>query len=459
MRTSPPGPRAQSPSNSAVPSSSVPSGFESYLGVLAELLATSLDSQRFEAINGALNGEASHRLRRNVPLQDRRRDGAFFTSRVLAEALLEGADESIVRANSIVDPACGAGDLLLPVARLLPTSSTVERTLELWGKRITARDINPRFVRCTLLRLAILASVRVGQPYLNEEDEISSLLPNIRVGDGTTIDLSSPNSFVLLNPPFGATTTSELWGEGRIARAAVFTARLIERLPPSSTLRAILPDVLRSGSNYRRWRNFVESHMRILQVSPFGQFDRWTDVDVFLLNADTRKHLDAGAPARWWRPPIAAPDSLTVNDLFEVRVGTVVPHRDPVLGEESPYLRARDLPLAGEHLAGSVQLRHQGRRFAPPLVAVRRTSRPELHRTRVTSTIVHGSEPLLAENHLLICVPRDGRLATCERLAEVLATRATTEWLNQRLRCRHLTVSALREVPLTPPNNKVPSSS
>jgi hypothetical protein len=118
------------------------------------------------------------------------------------------------------------------------------------------------------------------------------------------------------------------------------------------------------------------------------------------------------------------------------------------VGTESPYVCARDLAGNHEHSAGAVRRRHRGRRFRPPFVAVRRTSRPAKGGRRVPATIVRGGEPILAENHLLICRPKDGSLASCHELVELLSSSEAGIWLDARIRCRHLTVGALRELPL-----------
>lgn len=151
--------------------------------------------------------------------------------------------------------------------------------------------------------------------------------------------------------------------------------------------------------------------------------------------------------ASWWSPP--ALGGVSVGDRFDVRVGTVVPHRDKDAGQLSPYLRARELPIDGEYKPGNVQRRHEGKRFRPPFVVVRRTSRPDASApSRLAPTLIRGKEPVLVENHLIVCAPRDRKLASCEDLIEALTARTTTKWLDQRLRCRHLTVTAIRDVPL-----------
>jgi hypothetical protein len=427
------------------PAKPLATSFAQYVDELRMLLGAQHTESRTEGLVAALDGEASRRLRATVPLDQRRRDGAFFTSRTLGDRLLAGDMQLIKASATIADPACGAGDLLLLAARVLPIASTVIGTLKLWGRRLVGRDLNPLYVSTARLRLALMASARVGRAWRGDEQMLAELLPDISIGDGTALQLADPHTLVLLNPPFGATVANEPWGSGRVARAAVFTARVVEQLPELATLRAVLPDVLRSGSNYRRWRSYIEQQLSIDRIEPVGQFDAWTDVDVFLLGGNTRS---AGRSTQWWRTPVTAPNCTTIGDQFEVRVGPVVPHRDPTTGDESPYLRAHDLPLKGEHRPGEVRLCHDGRRFKPPLVVVRRTSRPDTKRSRVTATLIRGREPVLVENHLLVCVPRDGKLESCRRLIDALADKRSSDWLNQRLCCRHLTVTALREVPL-----------
>lgn len=351
--------------------------------------------------------------------------------------------QKLVRSRAtIADPACGAGDLLLAAAWLLPLSSSIARTLRLWGRVLQGRDINATFVRTCRLRLALLASERHGRSWRGTEGQLAELLPRICVGDGLGMDFTEEATLILLNPPFGAVVTHEEWGQGRLGRAAVFTASLLGRLPADAVVRAILPDVLRSGTNYRHWREHVESLMAVEHVEAVGRFDTWTDVDVFFLRGRVGV---SGSAAAWW--PHAEPSSDRVGDSFEVRVGPVVPHRDPKKGTSAPYLRARDLPLRGTYRAGDVRLRHEGRRFDPPFVAVRRTSRPDQGRTRVVGNLILGTEPVLVENHLLVCIPADRSEVSCRRLLEALEAPTATRWLNQRIRCRHLTVGALREVP------------
>ena len=65
-----------------------------------------------------LNGQASAEIRRLVPLDELRRLGAFFTPHELADELADPL-RSAHGQVTVVDPCCGAGDLLLAATRAL----------------------------------------------------------------------------------------------------------------------------------------------------------------------------------------------------------------------------------------------------------------------------------------------------------------------------------------------------
>ncbi len=412
--------------------------FSSYADELLELLAGHVEAP--EAADRALDGGTAAVLRRRIPLATRRESGAFLTGRQLAEHLVEGAPAGY---SKIVDPTCGAGDLLLAAAKRLPREKSAIRTLETWGLRLVGRDLDEVLVRTARIRLALLAAQLTETRLAVSESRIERALPDLRHGDGRALSFEMP-ILMLLNPPFGATVDARPWGSGRLARAAVFADDCFRLAPAGSSIRAILPDVLRSGSNLRRWREAISELLSDACAEEWGQFDRWTDVDVFLLKG---KRGTGGTQIEWW--PTGAAGS-TIADSFSVRVGVVVPHRDPERGPVSPYICARDLPVSGEHRAGKGTRRHTGTRFPPPFVAIRRTSRPA-DGQRLTPTLVRGTQPVLVENHLIVCVPHDGTIARCKELIGTLNSAATTDILNRRIRCRHLTVSSIREIPFSPP--------
>jgi hypothetical protein len=414
--------------------------FGAYAQRLCELLRAPHDEDRTKAVAAALDGEASRLLRASISLSARRDAGCFFTGAHLAEDLLDGADPTGWQA--VADPACGAGDLLLAAARRLPLRQGPLSSLKAWGRVLIGRDLDEELVRTTRVRLALLASARHGRRVTLDEPDLVELLPGIRSGDGRELNFDV-STLVLLNPPFGALPIAASWASGRVSRAAGFTAAIIEKLPPNSCLLAILPDVLRSGSNYERWRKHAGALLRIDAIDPRGQFDAWTDIDVFILRAT----VSAGASSTKWMKSGASGSSL--GDVAEIRVGPVVPHRDPESGPWAPYIQAHDLPLGGRfHASAARRRRHRGPSFKPPFVAVRRTSRPEQVQPRALGVLVEGDESILVENHLLVCRPTSEDFS-CSELLDVLTSGDTSQWLDERIRCRHLTVRALRQVPLS----------
>jgi hypothetical protein len=82
----------------------------------------------------------------------------------------------------------------------------------------------------------------------------------------------------------------------------------------------------------------------------------------------------------------------------------------------------------------------------PPFVAIRRTSSPS-DTFRAAGTLVIGKQMIAAENHLIIARPKSGSIDDCRKLLRMLRNPDTNNFLNQRIRCRHLTVSAVREIP------------
>src|SRR5579863_4915020 len=88
----------------------------------------------------ALNGEPGRTLRQLVPIAARRRAGAFFTSFQLARRLLKKTQFPSRRPFIIIDPACGAGDLLLSAARRLPLGSNLHETIAHWSRVLHGCD-------------------------------------------------------------------------------------------------------------------------------------------------------------------------------------------------------------------------------------------------------------------------------------------------------------------------------
>jgi hypothetical protein len=395
-----------------------------------------------------VNGEASSRLAELVTPFGLKRTGAFFSSSDLSEqaaaGIIFGTTEQAVL---ITDPACGAGSLLLAAAKRLPLKRSLTATLHLWGQHLAGFDLHAEFVRAAHLRLAILAMSRGAEFDLPTGLPLGQLFPHIRLGNGLReLPALEAVTHVLINPPFGPVTAPKKcgWATGKVTKAAVFFERCVEVLPPNTHVSGILPDVLRAGSRYQRWRETIERQAVVLGITRLGNF-RTADVDVFSISLKTRGENSArGRRARWWA---ATKVKDTVGSRFYVHVGPVVPHRlKKNEGPTHPFLHAKGLPFWGTFRPGDEVVSFVGKAIRPPFVVVRRTSSPS-DRYRALGTIIRGSQRVAVENHLLVCVPKSGGLTACERLLKVMQHPATNTFLNRRIRCRHLTVGIVREMP------------
>ena len=390
---------------------------------------------RTKEIDQALNGGAATALRRLVPYNTRRRTGAFFTPTTIVNATTQLLRGRLTSSSVVYDPACGAADLLLAAARALPRDSMPST----WIHRLIGRDLCPEFTAAARRRLLIEALRRAP---------LHSVPPFFRVRTGC--GLSTPVAFreathVVLNPPFGLHVAQPdvSWASGRVSEAATFFWRLLSRLRPGTEIVAVLPDVVRSGTNYAAWRRTIAQRADLCSVSFFRQFDHATNVHASLFHFVTKEFDDTSSPLRWIDPPGAS--GSRVGDHFDVHVGSVVHYRDAHRGVRYPYVHSGNL-LPWSTVRSVHDFRLSVRTpVAPPLVAVRRMSRPG-DRHRAVAGIVALDEPVVLDNHLLTLTPRRGGLRACERLLAQLRQPTTTETLDRRIRCRHLTVGAVSDL-------------
>ena len=426
------------------------SRFQSYVSSVENMATKALNSQseqeRELIISDLLDGQAGAKLRETIPLNVRRKEGAFFSSSRLRSAAIVGWHDKNASPFSVLDPAVGAGDLLIEVAQHLPIEKNLAQTLDQWSRLLHGRDIEPTFVRLTKARLALLAASRVSTGRGTTNTNTDDIFPEIRVGDG--LELLSKGwsgEHILMNPPYiyRSVAKGTAWASGRTNLAALFLYNAVYYAQPGTRVTAILPDVIRTGSRYSRLRSIVATHLHSPVIESYGQFDEWTDIDVFILRGivgDTPSEIDN---VEWWNPTAGR----KLGDAFNVHVGPVVPHRDIDSGPLQPYLYARAVPQEGEFdISKAEQRGYKKRSFEPPFVIVRRTSRPG-ERLRGSGTVIVGKGEVQIENHLLVLEPKDGSLDSCYRVIDLLNTAHAKQWLDERIRCRHLTVHAINEMP------------
>lgn len=421
--------------------------FESYVRTLHSLVdEVSFDRGRAssEKLIASLDGQPGSELRRLVPLRARRRAGAFFTGSALAKRAVS-RHRAVIKDGVTCDPACGAGDLLVAAAEHLPCGDDLVMTLRTWSERLRGFDIHEEFVEATKLRLVLAALRRGASAPRTSSARLVRELRGIEARSGVAKPLRNVG-LVLLNPPYGSRIAPSgcAWATGKVSEAAVFLQRLIDGIADGTQFAAILPDVLRTGSRYARWREYVSKRMQRTDLEVVGVFDQWADVDVFLFHAIRKDASTLGGDPRWWAESSAA---AHVRDKFAIHVGAVVPHRDPHSGDWYKYIDARVLSGQDTYdVANAGSRRFNRRTFKPPFVVIRRTSRPDEKR-RAVGTLITGKDIVAVENHLLVAVPRTGGVEDCKELLRVLNMDSTNTWLNERIRCRHLTVGAVGEIP------------
>ncbi|MEA2276320.1 MAG: hypothetical protein QOC78_1280 [Solirubrobacteraceae bacterium] len=420
------------------------SAFRSYVRDLADLnneamRAGGLPFPFVDLAREHLDGRAGRELRASVELGELRRMGAFFTGDKLAAAAVGLAGDPR-RWGRVHDPACGCGDLLLAAAWQLPVCPNLSDTLEVWGSILSGRDLVPEFIEVARHRLALVAMVRGSKPDRRDQ-RLDEALGNVRVGDGRSDTPLAVAGTVLLNPPYGRVVApdSTAFAQGVVTEAALWTVDVLETMAEGAQLIAVLPDVLRSGSRYRAFREFVGGLANVRSIESYGRFDALTDVDVFVSRLRRTKR------GRGW-PASESAAPTTLADVCTISVGAVVDRRDLHRGSWSPYITTRDLPQHG-FFVPTRHRRFAKRRFTPPFVVVRRTSRPSGALPRLRAVVIGGERPVAVENHLIVLEPNEPGLAACERLATALQDSQITAWLDGRIRCRHLTVQALREAP------------
>jgi len=422
--------------------------YKSYINYLNSLVEKALVNipENYSSIDSALDGEASRELRKLIDIDALRASGAFFTGSSLTKVALQNFAKTISNDSIILDPACGAGDLLIGCLQYIGTRSNLEETINAWSKQLIGYDIHNEFVEATRLRLALAAMREHSSEHKKDIHYLNNIFTNIIKKDGLGKDISEAKNatHIVMNPPFIIDDRYKSNIKGMVNSAASFMYHYINDAKDGTRILAILPDVLRSGEYYIKWREFIESRTIEENIHLYGVFDSSTDVDVFILELLVKKPIST-KPIRWGMPNYVN-SSEKVGDYFHIHVGSVVDNRDPHEGSLNPFIKPDNI-TPWEVVENISQMRKfKGRLFKPPFVVIRRTSRRE-HQFRAVGTIIADQREVAVENHLMVLIPRDNKLETCHKLIGNLKQQKTNDWLDQRIRCRHLTVSSLIDLP------------
>ena len=401
-------------------------------------------------IESLINGANNKAVSKFLDSTFRKNQGIFFTSEHLADKVAKRLKKELQQGKSICDPACGAGDLLLACIKYMPQKKTIAETLSYWSSNIFGQDLATDFVRSAKARL-VLSSM-----YLSSFKKQRVLKTNKRkfFKNITINDFFKESSIIqkadciVTNPPYGSVdlTGKVSWTSGKGQLSALFLEQILHASKDGQRVIAILPDVLRSGSRYRKWRAFINSNATNLNTETYGKFNNEADVDVFILDFIVSKNCFSEKLTTFNTQDSAEGTAHKMSDFFNISVGPVVPHRDEQIGSISPYLDTSTAKLWIE-VTPKNKKKYKCTLKKPPFIALRRTSSPG-DKPRLKVSIIKGTENTAVENHLIVMEPKDGKLKTCREFLRIARGVEANSWINQKIRCRHLTVSSIQEMPI-----------
>ncbi|WP_155273608.1 hypothetical protein [Xanthomonas arboricola] len=382
---------------------------------------------------------------------DRREQGVFFSGDAWAQRMINLVDVS--RWQRIIDPSAGIGDLLIAVAHRLPLGGTLGATLESWSRILCAVDLRASFLDIAWARIRAVAinrhaKLKDHEFSLSLNNKLLSEMPlSFKVADVMNFDFElKQGDCIVMNPPYQRMQAPEnsIVGTGLRTAAGLHLEKLIKQAPPGVGIVALIPDVIRSGSSYRKFRLKIERLLDVKMLESVGHFGDSADVDVAILVGVTK------AEAVSQLAPLVSSEekpAITLEDVASIGVGPVVPHRTGENGNCVGYITTRNVPIDAEILHPSEFATYNCRLEQAPFLVVRRTSSPS-DRRRARASLIRGNGLWLVENHLIIVRPKTPTIVECRRIHASLSDPRSDIWLNQKIRCRHLTVSVMKSLPI-----------
>ncbi len=391
-----------------------------------------------------VNGFAAEELRRLVSLEKRRNDGVFFTDSLLAEKVLEVLEPSFNEQSVIYDAACGVCNLLIATANYFHKHNIKPAN----KNYLLGTDIHAEFVEAANLRLQMNNLLLLSEKSVNVSKQKQGY--SVQKKNGLVSNqFYKTATHIFINPPFDQEKIDEKldWGAGKVSMAAVFMAKAILFANPGTTIMAILPDVLRSGTRYQKWRNMLDKYCITEKIELLGQFDEYADVDVYAIKLVKRQQPDERITINVTEEPNQTVTPKMLKDIFDICVGPVVDYRDEKEGPLRPYVVSRGLKSWSIQKEIILKRKHSGKSFKGPFVVIKRTSRAT-DENRAMATIINTAELVYVDNHLIMLRPKSKTLTACKLAIKILQDSSTNEWLNEEIRCRHLTVKVVSQIPI-----------
>lgn len=391
-------------------------------------------------------------LRSYLTPSEMKEAGSYFTGQKLATKTISLFTKPINSSSVVLDPTCGAGNLLVEASRHLDIEDSLLSTLEKWGSVLWGYDIHDSFTQAAKLRLVIEALNR-GCELDCDLDSAMNMFTNIKVKDVMTLtaDHLALVTHLIMNPPFNLwpSTKDNYWKKGKVSAAGIIFDKMLRCMQKDCLISAILPDVLRSGSRYKDFREFVSSNM-LGSCMTWGRFNNTTDVDVFILSGSVGPSIQK---IEWHK---SLGEYTPLSSKYDVCIGPLVAYRDFETGTLYPYIHAKNTKNWCELTEVEDTRCFSGKVIECPFVVIKRTSSPsDKNRAAAAIIAIHNHE-VAVENHLIVVKPKSGTIEDCRKLLEVLKSSQTNQFLNDRSRMRHLTVGVIKDIPLNLLNHTKP---
>jgi adenine-specific DNA-methyltransferase len=197
--------------------------------------------------------------------------GRHYTPALLAEELWSEVLAVASGEGPVVDPAAGAGALLIPpLRRYVRSAQDPAEALRDVSARFGGTDLDPIAV---WLGNAILAAELLPLWSRLPPQEREPLPRLLRVGDGLAAARDLPQTIVM-NPPYGRVrlppSARERWQStlyGHANRYALFLQAAVERVRPGGVVAAVIPTSFLGGAYFQRLRAFLAREAPLVRLA------------------------------------------------------------------------------------------------------------------------------------------------------------------------------------------------
>lgn len=197
--------------------------------------------------------------------------GRHYTPALLAEELWSEVLAMASDEGPVVDPAAGAGALLIPPLRSYVRSAyDPAKALRAVSANFGGTDLDPIAV---WLGNAVLAAELLPLWSRLPPEDRAPLPRLLRVGDGLDATHDRPQTIVM-NPPYGrvrlAPVARERWEStlyGHANRYGLFLHAAVERVRPGGVVAAVIPTSFLGGAYFQRLRSYLAREAPLVRLA------------------------------------------------------------------------------------------------------------------------------------------------------------------------------------------------